>query len=119
MNSSFNSTSTISSYGSECFICNEEREEPAMSLMDYEIKRTCACSAKLHAQCYSRWLSQSNSCPVCRNPILIDNVNQEIQVYTAADVIENPQPKTRVSIIIIYVIIVMISIALITIISIL
>lgn len=118
MNSSFNSTSTISSYGSECFICNEEREEPAMSLMDYEIKRTCACSAKLHAQCYSKWLSQSNSCPVCRNPILIDNVNQEIQILEP-ETIENTQNKYGVAIIAVYVIIVLISIALIIMISIL
>jgi hypothetical protein len=60
---------------SECFICNEQHSEPAMNLLDYEINRQCRCSAKLHARCYSRWLSVSKSCPVCRKPIREINPN--------------------------------------------
>jgi hypothetical protein len=66
-----NKTNTSSdSNNSECFICNEERSEPAMSLLDYEIERQCQCRARLHARCYSRWLTISKSCPICRIPII-------------------------------------------------
>jgi hypothetical protein len=142
--SSLNSITTISSNQSiqsnksECFICNEEREEPAMSLMDYEINRTCQCAAKLHGQCYSQWLSQSKTCPICRNPILVDTiisvVNEEIEpipetiLLQENNEIENTQNtqntetiqnKYGLLIVFLYISIVIITIAIITMISIL
>ena len=86
------SVSSIESDDSECFICNEKLPEPAISLLDYEILRQCECSAKLHAKCYTRWLLQSKTCPVCRKPLIIENqVNSRIQVYqdTSGDLIPN------------------------------
>ena len=44
----------------ECFICMEDNtDEPIMSILDYEIERTCDCRGMLHAKCYSRWLRES------------------------------------------------------------
>ena len=64
------STSSRDSNRSECFICNEEKIEPILSLMDYEIDKTCGCAAKLHSECYSRWLMNNSTCPVCRMPLI-------------------------------------------------
>lgn len=132
-NSSLNSISSNSSNNSECFICNEERAEPAMSLLDYEINRTCGCAAKLHGQCYSQWLSQSATCPICRNPILPDTIisviaedSEPIPETTQLrennqienNQIENNQNNYGVCIIIIYTSIIVIIISLIAMISI-
>lgn len=56
----------------ECFICIEDNtDEPVMSILDYEIERTCDCRGMLHAKCYSRWLRENPSCPICRKPVNI------------------------------------------------
>ena len=60
-----------------CFICMEETNEPAVNLLDYEVNRQCQCSANLHAKCYARWLRENQSCPICREPILMRIVHPQ------------------------------------------
>ena len=83
------SISSLDSQESECFICNEKREEPAMNLLDYEINRQCQCNGKLHAQCYLKWLQRSRSCPVCRKPIIIENYIYPMQRSSTIDLLPN------------------------------
>ena len=67
----------------ECFICMEENtDEPVMSILDYEIERTCDCRGLLHAKCYSRWLRENPSCPICRKPVNIPFSPRVAQVIT-------------------------------------
>lgn len=74
------SVSSISSID-ECFICMEITNEPVMSLIDYEINRTCRCHALLHSKCYSKWLRDNTSCPICRRPIIITSQATTINTY--------------------------------------
>ena len=77
---------TISTSSDECFICMEESDEPAINLLNYEITRQCHCSAKLHAKCYARWLRENQSCPICREPILMRIVQpQNIHEFVLDD----------------------------------
>lgn len=84
-----NSTSSLASINSiysntssnyECFICNENREEPIYNLLEYDVNRTCHCCALIHPSCYSLWLAKHLQCPVCRNPILVEDINDNVDV---------------------------------------
>lgn len=62
-------SSSSSLMSNDCFICMENKDEPVLNILDFDVARTCECSAKLHAKCYAQWLLTSVSCPVCRNQI--------------------------------------------------
>lgn len=62
-------SSSSSLMSNDCFICMENKDESVLNILDFDVARTCECSAKLHAKCYAQWLLTSVSCPVCRNEI--------------------------------------------------
>lgn len=72
---SINSIYSNTSSNYECFICNENREEPIYNLLEYDVNRTCHCSALIHPSCYSLWFAKHLQCPICRNPILVEDIN--------------------------------------------
>ncbi len=46
----------------ECPICKEELTDVNISVSD--------CNHKFHFKCLHEWIEKSNSCPMCRNPLV-------------------------------------------------
>ncbi|KAF9615273.1 hypothetical protein IFM89_022600 [Coptis chinensis] len=51
---------TVSSIGGVCMICMEEFNRGK------DVAKRLACNHVYHETCVSTWLSQNNSCPLCR-----------------------------------------------------
>jgi len=64
--------SDLHSESNVCLICLEE--------CDTEMKLECCGNFKLHKMCYTKWINTTNSCLICRNPVILDQdvLNPEI-----------------------------------------
>ena len=70
----------------QCIVCFEPEEEGAPL---YNPCKSCL-DLRLHDECLQRWLSNSNSCPTCRQPLLEEVEEEEPPPPEAPDVIPLP-----------------------------
>jgi len=75
--------------GNECFICLEllNNNETVIKLNESDYyNKICDCNGWVHNFCLNKWYSIAYICPICRNTIFSQTVNQNIIIINNDDV---------------------------------
>ena len=63
---------------SECFICYEikrkKEEKPTSLKKQIRYTKFCNCDGLIHKKCLKKWVNLNNTCPVCRQNIVKNNI---------------------------------------------
>ena len=69
----------------ECFICfevsNQYEKYPLRLKYLEEYIKNCNCDGWIHNNCIQMWYNTNNTCPICRNKMILININFQYGFY--------------------------------------
>ena len=70
-----NIITTNATYNNDCLICWDQpsKNNSVIKLQHfYGLTTTCMCNTIFHKKCLIKWFNHSHTCPICRQPIMIN-----------------------------------------------